>query len=236
MKLVFGVGDGYCFDLYVDGVLKVNHGKYYYNLFCINKLRIATMGDPFYSYFDAFGYSWDSNYDVGDNNEHYSVEGTPFEHGMNVIVVPTELFTHTKLNGYVENGNLDQTPLYHPDEHMFEFTAITRDGNPDKANADVDFLFTRHGISPEDAMDVLDLILWGCVNETLDESNNTIFIYEKIHDYVSTKVNGTMASEMGLPYSVLGYIPWFNTYTSSVLGDEPEPEGVLRTCSFGFSA
>ncbi len=227
MKLFFEckVGEAglYRFDLYVDGVLKVIDAPFYNDEDSINKLKIATTGDPFYSYFDAFGYSWDANYDIGDNGLTYSVEGTPFEHGMNVIVVPTELFTHTKLNGYVENDTLDLTPLYHPDEHVFEFTAIARDGNPDTANSDVDFLFTRLGISPEDAMDVLELILWGCVNDTLDESNNTI--YEKIHDYVSTKINGTMASEMGLPYSVLGYIPWFNTYTSSAMGDEPEPEG-----------
>jgi len=31
--------------------------------------------------------------------------------------------------------------------------------------------------------------------------------------------------ELNLPYSVLGYIPWFSPYKSSKLGGEPEPDG-----------
>ena len=152
MKLAFACRIGslevYSFSLYVDGVLKVNGGSFYSDEHSINNLRITTMGDPFNAYFDAFGYSWDNNYDVGDNSQTYSVEGTPFEHGMNVIVIPTALFTHTLLNGYVENGDLDQTPLYHPDKNMFEFSAIERDGQPTQANADADFTFYRRSISP----------------------------------------------------------------------------------------
>ena len=229
MKLSF-VGDipgyypelEYKFDLYVDEVLKVEGGDFASNQANINRIGISTSGDPFTGYFDAFGYSWDSDYATGDNADHYDCSGTPFQYGMNVIVIPTELFTQTLLNGYVENGNLSETVLYHENSTIFEFTGPDRDGSSSKANADVDFVFIRHQISPEDALEVLDLVLYGITNETMDENNQTL-----IHSYVSTKLNGTKATHMNLPYSVLGYIPWVNNYTNSAMGDEPDPSGAF---------
>jgi hypothetical protein len=234
MKLSF-VGDipgyypdlEYKFDLYVDDVLKVSGGDFVSNQANINRIGISTSGDPFTGYFDAFGYSWDSDYATGDNANHYDCSGTPFQYGMNVIVIPTELFTQTLLNGYVENGNLSGTVLYHENSTIFEFTGPDRDGTSSKANADVDFVFIRHQISPEDALEVLDLVLMGVINETLDEYNETVPVFAIIHDYVSTKLNGTKATHMNLPYSVLGYIPWVNNYTNSAMGDEPDPSGAF---------
>jgi len=162
---------------------------------------------------------------VGDNLNTYDCDGTPFEHGVNVIVIPTERFTETLLHRHLETGTLEDTALYHPDRYVFEFVSNDRDGTIDEANSDVDFFFMRRNISPEDAMEVLELVLKGLVNESVDESNNTIYQIGWINDYVSTKLNGTKATEMNLPYSVLGYIPWFNTYQSSKMGPEPQPDG-----------
>jgi len=230
MKLIFscdlpGISDPqleYKFELYVDGVLKVSNGEFVSNQGNINRIGISTSGDPFTGYFDAFGYSWDSSYSIGDNEDHLDCSGTPFEHGMNVIVIPTELFTQTLLNGYVEHGTLNETVLYHENSTIFEFTGPDRDGASNKANADVDFVFIRHQITPEDALEVLDLVLYGITNETMDENNQTL-----IHSYVSTKLNDTKATQMNLPYSILGYIPWVNNYTNSAMGDEPEPSGAF---------
>lgn len=211
-----GVEEIYKFDLYVNGVKKISDGDFYSEQDSVLKLRLYTGADPFVGYFDAFGYSWDNNYDLGDNAQTYSVEGTPFEHGMNVIVIPTELFTHTLLHGYIENDELDETPLYHSDPNMFQISAIERDGQPTQANADADFMIFRRDISPSEAQEVLNLILKGLLNETWDEENA---IY--INSFVCTKLNDTTAIEMNLPYSVLGYIPWFNPNSNSKMGSKP---------------
>ena len=205
--------------------LKVQDGSFVSNQNYINRIGIVTAGDVFSGYYDAFGFSWDANYDVGDNWNTYDCDGTPFEHGVNVILIPTELFTETLLHHYLEQGTLSSTPLYHPDRYIFEFVSNDRDGNIDEANSDVDFFFMRRNISPEKAMDVLELVLKGLLNESLDESNNTVYTIGWINDYVSTKLNGTKATELNLPYSVLGYIPWFSPYKSSKMGGEPEPDG-----------
>jgi hypothetical protein len=69
-------------------------------------------------------------------------------------------------------------------------------------------------------MEVLELVLKGLLNESWVEED-AIFI----HSYICTKLNGTKATQMNLPYSVLGYIPWFNPYSNSKMGDEPIPSG-----------
>lgn len=69
-------------------------------------------------------------------------------------------------------------------------------------------------------MEVLELVLKGLLNESWEE-NDAI----DIHSYVSTKLNDTKATEMNLPYSVLGFIPWFNPHSNSKMGDEPIPSG-----------
>jgi hypothetical protein len=69
-------------------------------------------------------------------------------------------------------------------------------------------------------MEVLELVLKGLLNESWEEED-AIFI----HSYICTKLNGTKATQMNLPYSVLGYIPWFNPYSNSKMGDEPIPSG-----------
>ncbi len=216
----------YRFDLYVDGVLKVNDGQFANNEGHINRIGIDSGGIVgFDAFFDAFGFSWDSEYNLGDNAEAMGdCDGTPFELGVNVIVIPTELFTHTLLNEYVETECLNETVLYSARDNMFEFTANDRDDSVQEGNADVDYVFIRFDITPEQAMEVLNLILIGIINETLNENNNTIAINGTIHAYVSTKLNGTLATQMNLPYSVLSYVPWFNNYSNSPFGPQPNPE------------
>ncbi|GAF69030.1 unnamed protein product, partial [marine sediment metagenome] len=74
--------------------------------------------------------------------------GTPFKPGSNTIVIPTSLFEKTVLNSYLQNEQLENTPLYTDQEGMFEFYSIDRDGNiVDDQCGDTDFLFVRYNIT-----------------------------------------------------------------------------------------
>jgi len=138
--------------------------------------------------------------------------GTPFKQGPNVIVIPTSLFTETKLNKYVQDKQLNTTVLY--EEGKSEFISIERDGETEAACDDVDFVFVRFDISSADAMEVLNMLLECLLNETTNETG----IY---YSYASTKENGTVAVMMNLPSAALGFVPWLFNYEDSAQGREP---------------
>jgi hypothetical protein len=209
---------------YIDGVERATNEEFRDSgvsaIDCL-KLYSHTSSWDYTNYFDAFGFSFDSGYSVGDNEEDYSTENTPFVNGLNVIVIPTELFTMTKLHGYAETDDLDQTPLYSLISGEFEFYAPGRNGDPELANSDVDFVFVRFGITPSEAMDVLDLLLIGVINET--ETGEPI--EATINAYCSTKINDTQAVSMNLPFALMGFIAWAPDVEGSPLGPEPDPTG-----------
>jgi hypothetical protein len=141
--------------------------------------------------------------------------GTPFEEGLNTIVIPTSLFTETIFNARVQNETLNATTIYRDDEELFKFISVGRDGNTEQACEEIDFIIIRFDISSEDAMEVLNLLLECLVNET---TNETAIVYS----YVSTKENSTEAVMMNLPFSVLGLIPWYCNFSNSLMGSKPE--------------
>ncbi|MFX1258100.1 MAG: hypothetical protein ACFFAN_09585 [Promethearchaeota archaeon] len=165
---------------------------------------------------------------VNDNNA-----STPFNQGPNAIIMPTALFTNCLLNGYIQRGEIDQTPLYSPREGEYEFTSGDRDDN---AQADgstnwVDFVVVRGNISSTDAMAVLDLLLTCVVNETVDNSTGELSIKTaQLYTYACGKYNGTSvnALSMNLPADVLEFVPMNSDYKNSEQGEEPvrleEPE------------
>ena len=122
-----------------------------------------------------------------------SGSGTPFEEGLNTIVIPTSLFTETIFNARVQNETLNETAIYSSDEEIFKFISVDRDGYTEQACDEIDFIIIRFDISSEDAMEVLNLLLKCLVNET---TNETAIVY----NYVSTKENGTAAVMMNLPF------------------------------------
>ncbi|MFX1324246.1 MAG: LamG domain-containing protein [Promethearchaeota archaeon] len=144
-----------------------------------------------------------------------SGSGTPFEDGLNTIVIPTSLFTETIFNAHVQNETLNETTIYRDDEELFKFISVGRDGETEQACDEIDFIIIRFDISSEDAMEVLNLLLECLVNET---TNETAIVYS----YVSTKENGTAAVMMNLPFSVLGLIPWYCDFENSPMGSKPE--------------
>ncbi len=141
-------------------------------------------------------------------------EGTPFEEGPNAILIPTSLFTQTKLNGYLEREELDQTPLYSGVPEEFEFISVGRNGTTEEGCDEVDFVVIRYNINVADAMAVLDLLIIVIVNDTTQEE-------VELFKYQSTKENGASATLMNLYKEVLGYIPWYCDFIDSEQGEEP---------------
>ncbi len=141
---------------------------------------------------------------VTDNNA-----STPFVQGANAIIITTSLFADTKLNGLLMQERLAETPLYAVGDE-FQMISANRDegAESDGSSSHVDFVIIRQEISSGDAMKVLDLLLTCIVNETLDETNQTVPTEAVLYTYISTKINGTKATHMSLPSDVIKYVPW----------------------------
>jgi hypothetical protein len=178
----------------------------------------------YYFYVDAIGYSFDPEYEIGDNLIRSDCSGTPFKPGPNIIVIPTSLFTKTLLNSYFQNEQLDLTPLYTQKKGLFELYSIDRNGKiVDRQCGDTDFVFIRYDITAHDAMEVLDSLLICATNQTSDENDQTITELTKAFDYVSTQLNGTRAVAMNLPHGVLSFVPWSTNFECSEFGRAPRP-------------
>jgi len=230
-RLDFNFGTNH-WNLYIDQILKAS------NIPCeapwtfdIGIIKYYTWTSGSYSrgetYFDSVGLIGYDGYAQGDNLDTYSCTGTPFVEGPNAIVIPTSLFTKTLLHHYIENGELENTVLYSDVEGLFEMISIERDGTQDVACGDVDYVFIRYDISPEDALEVLNLVLNGFIEEILDENNNTVYINGTIHEYLSSKFDGINANKLNIPFAALNYIPWFMTVQNSPCGITPYPADPL---------
>ena len=161
---------------------------------------------------------------VNDNNA-----STPFNRGPNAIVISTTLFANTKLNGLMQQEKLMETPLWSAVEGNFEF--IGPDHNEfaslEGATNEMDFAIMRRDISASDAMKVLDLLLTCIVNETLDETNQTVAEEFKLYTYVSTKFNETKAELLNLPGAPLRFIKLYSTYINSPQGEKPSTKDTV---------
>jgi len=168
---------------------------------------------------DAIGIVGEEGYQLGDNMEEYNCENTPFIEGPNSVVVPTSLFTETVLNGYIENGRVNETILYSDVEGEYDVYSVDRSGKPvEKGAGDGDFVFTRYNLLPYQAMEILNMILTCVINDT---TNETAACYE----HYSTKLNSTKASMMNLPVATMAAIGWDCRYESSEEGPDPTPSG-----------
>jgi hypothetical protein len=187
-------------------------------------IQTGVSSTDYYFYVDAIGYSFDSEYEIGDNLIRSDCSGTPFNPGPNIIVIPTSLFTKTLLNSYFQNEQLSSTPLYTQKKGLFELYSIDRNGKVvDRQCGDTDFVFIRYDITAHDALEVLDSLLICAINQTSDENNQTITELNKVFEYVSTKLNGTRAVAMNLPHGVLSFVPWSTNFECSDFGETPRP-------------
>ena len=137
--------------------------------------------------------------------------GTPFQKGLNTILIPTHLFTNTILNGRIQRQQLEATPLI-----GCEFASIERDDQRKNeiTSEYVDFVIIKSDLSATQAMEILDLVLNCVINQTTNET-------AILHSYVSTKLNGTKAEQMNLHSEVLKLIPFFSNYKNSPQSSRP---------------
>ena len=168
-----------------------------------------------------------------ENNPGSSCKGTPFKPGPNIIVIPTSLFEKTVLNSFIQNEQLDKTPLYTDQEGLFELYSVDRNGNMvDEQCGDTDFVFIRYNITVEDAMEILNSLLICATNQSTNENDETITDLEKVLDYVSTKLNGTNVVTLNLPHGILTFIPWIADLNPSQFGRAPVPFNFLALFTF----
>jgi len=70
IKLVFDCSSD-TYDFYLDGVLTLSNIEFYTKVSSLNKIIFSTRqwgtNSDFYGYVDALGFSWDPNYNIGDN-------------------------------------------------------------------------------------------------------------------------------------------------------------------------
>ncbi len=149
--------------------------------------------------------------------------GSPFVEGSNAIVLSTALFANTKLNGYVQRGEIESTKLYKEDCFEFGSAARNHDSNSDGATNYVDAVLIRKEISPIDAEEVLnDLLLTCVVNETYDNSTKELSVEtEVLYAYICTKLDDVRAVDMNLPSDAIKTIPWENVFENSDAGEIP---------------
>jgi hypothetical protein len=127
--------------------------------------------------------------DVGGSN-------SVFNNGKNVILIPTSVFTETRLHGLIENsvgrdGEPDTSKL--PDYLSgANISGIDRDGYTNEVSKHVECIVT-HDVSLEDAMRILEELILTSANE----SEGQIFEY-----YASGQ-----PETLGVPSDVLALIP-----------------------------
>ncbi len=171
---------------------------------------------------------------IEDDPQEFS--GTPFVQGMNIIAIPTSLFTDTELNGYIQNENIIQTVLYSEDPDEYQFISIDRNANTEKACQELDFVIVRYGLNISESLELLIMLITCITNESLNEQNETVYQKEVLYDYMSAKDYQDLNScVMNLPKSALEYIPW-ECIASSEQGEIPESFATYIKTSFTLIA
>ncbi|MFX0010042.1 MAG: hypothetical protein ACFE9R_06990 [Candidatus Hermodarchaeota archaeon] len=135
--------------------------------------------------------------------------GTPFDSGLNVIVIPNSIFANTQLNSIIQN----ETELENSFLVRGEFIAMDREDLPDSASASVETLFAIT-VSASEAQKILDWAMVGVINETSGEMGT-----------VNQYADGFRAEMMNLHPDVLSIIEMNNPYKDSSPGSIPKDAG-----------
>ena len=137
---------------------------------------------------------------------------TNFDAGANVILIPTSVFTNTKLHAVVEkavdaDGTVDWDSLPDCLKGDSEFVGIDRNNLDDEASEWIEFTITKSGCSPADAEAILLLAL-----TSANESEGEIYLSDA----------GSTAELMNLPSDVLSVVPLYAAGIANDLqGDKP---------------
>lgn len=138
-----------------------------------------------------------------------STAGTPFDPGLNVIVIPNSIFANTQLNSIIQN----ETALANSLLVRGEFMAMDREDLPDSASVSVETLFAIT-VTVGEAQQILDWAMIGIVNVTSGELG-----------IVNQYADGYRAEMMNLHPDVLSVIEINNPYRDSIRGSMPKDAG-----------
>ncbi|MBN1214778.1 MAG: PKD domain-containing protein [Candidatus Lokiarchaeota archaeon] len=136
---------------------------------------------------------------------------SPFVNGINTVIIPTRIFSETKLNALIQNEKLEGTPL-----EGCEFSSVERDdsGESKMASENIDFVIIQKNLSAEDAEMILNWLLEVLINETTDE---TAFL----NSFISTKLNNIEIEQMNVNIDILKITPSLGTFENSPEGEKP---------------
>jgi len=156
-------------------------------------------------------------------------QSSPFEQGLNAIVVPTSIFGESKFNSIIQLATNETTgevnwSMVPACLQGFEFSGQNRAENDyaTSTSDDIELVMIHSDCTLEYAEEILELILTGVVNETQDELNSTIITEGLVANYTCTKLDGFIAELMNLPFDVLKVLPLdCRNYVNSPMGELP---------------
>jgi hypothetical protein len=132
---------------------------------------------------------------------------SPFENGINYILVPNELFINTELN-YIIQNDLENSLLA-----SGEFLSVDRDNVPESSSKHIDSIF-KIECSYLEAEEILNLTLNIIINFTTGEIAPRNF-------YASSKLNQSRIELMNVQQDILDLVPYYCPYSNSEQGSVP---------------
>lgn len=147
-------------------------------------------------------------------NESTSVD-SPFKKGLNIIAIPNSVFLKTKLNSLIQNQSVLENYVLSNAQIM----SLDRDNLPEEATEQVESIIIVN-CSEFDALEILNLVLVGLVNESTNQTGI-------INHFSSSKLDGYRVETMNLPEDVLYVIQIISDYKNSPLGTPPMDSGTF---------
>ena len=132
---------------------------------------------------------------------------SPFEYGLNYILLPNKIFINTELN-YIIQNDLGNSLLA-----SGEYISVDRDNVPESSSKHIDSIF-KLKCSYLEAEEILNLTLNIIINFSTGEIASRNF-------YVSSKLNQCRIELMNVHQDILDLVPYICPYPNSEVGTPP---------------
>ena len=141
------------------------------------------------------------------NVNDFPVSNSPFEYGINYILLPNEIFINTELN-YIIQNDLENSLLA-----SGEYISVDRDNVPESSSKHIDSIF-KIECSYLEAEEILNFTLNIIFNLTTGEITPGNL-------YVSSKLNQCAIELMNVHQDILDLVPYYCPYANSEEGTVP---------------